>query len=211
MDAIYFLFHGLCHQIPSRALTADGFAMPLCARCAGIHVGFFCVLPAYLYLSRRRGAPPTTAYIVLTFAAAAPFAVDGIGSFLAWWDAPAAARFASGTLLAVFLSPYIAALFRAAREDLPGGVPIATAPGALIPLAAAAILTLANVRPAGWLLIAESYAAAAGVVIFLGTAHSAVLTLLFGGRRFRLAVGLASVTVAAQLALFSYLRMLTGM
>jgi uncharacterized membrane protein len=37
---LMFLGSTICHQIPERSYSFQGFQMPLCARCIGIHLGF---------------------------------------------------------------------------------------------------------------------------------------------------------------------------
>ncbi|MCD6405707.1 MAG: DUF2085 domain-containing protein, partial [Planctomycetes bacterium] len=73
MEVIYYIFHGLCHQIPSRELAAGGFRMPMCARCAGMYTGFLVALAAFLVVGRRHRGAPRGAFVGLSCAAFAVF------------------------------------------------------------------------------------------------------------------------------------------
>lgn len=57
----------VCHQIPERSYIFDGFQMPLCARCIGIHFGFVLSTLFFLTGSRRfaSGLPGVKQMIVL--------------------------------------------------------------------------------------------------------------------------------------------------
>lgn len=57
----------VCHQIPERSYIFDGFQMPLCARCIGIHFGFILSTLFFLTGSRRfaSGLPGVKQMIVL--------------------------------------------------------------------------------------------------------------------------------------------------
>jgi uncharacterized membrane protein len=46
-----FLGSTLCHQLEERSFYIDGFQMPLCARCLGIHLAF--LISAAIILARR--------------------------------------------------------------------------------------------------------------------------------------------------------------
>ncbi|MFY9605394.1 MAG: DUF2085 domain-containing protein [Thermoplasmata archaeon] len=50
---LMFLGSTICHQIPERSYSFQGFQMPLCARCIGIHFGFIISSMFFLASSKR--------------------------------------------------------------------------------------------------------------------------------------------------------------
>lgn len=210
MDVIHWLFHGLCHQIPSRALSGGGWAMPLCARCAGLYVGFAVGLGPMLLLGRRARGLPTRFFMGASFIAFAAFAADGAGGFFSLWQAAGAVRFATGMAAGVFLSPYVALLYHNTVGADEPSAPICGARTAVWMLIAVGVFFGLNGNPAKWLLVGEAYAAAAGVAMLLVVAHTAILVLALGRKRYTLARLAAPVTALGQLALFSALRSLAG-
>jgi uncharacterized membrane protein len=64
---LMFLGSTVCHQLPERSYIFDGFQMPLCARCIGIHFGFVLSTLFFLTGSRRfaSGLPGVKQMIVL--------------------------------------------------------------------------------------------------------------------------------------------------
>jgi uncharacterized membrane protein len=210
MDVLYFAFHGICHQMPERSIAAAGAAMPCCARCAGIFVALALAMPWYAWKAARGAATPTKAFIAATVVAVVALGVDGAGnlSFVGLWDTPAAVRFLSGALVGFFVAPFAAELLamtleRAVGEPMAGGWDAARL------AVAAGLLALVNAHPTGALVTAESYAAGAGLVLFLGVAHTALWTLVLKGR-VSIAAALSVVTVTAQVAAFSVVRTWAG-
>jgi uncharacterized membrane protein len=64
---LMFLGSTVCHQLPERSYIFEGFQMPLCARCIGIHFGFVLATLFFLTGSRRfaSGLPGTKQMVVL--------------------------------------------------------------------------------------------------------------------------------------------------
>jgi uncharacterized membrane protein len=64
---LMFLGSTVCHQLPERSYVFEGFQMPLCARCIGIHFGFILSTLFFLTGSRRfaSGLPGMKQMIVL--------------------------------------------------------------------------------------------------------------------------------------------------
>lgn len=205
-----FVFHGLCHQLPERALQTLTFTMPLCARCAGVYVAMALVLPVFLLLGRRRAGAPTAGFLAVSCLVWLAFAADAVAGFLRIWDSPAVVRFAFGVTASGFLCPYVARLFHAtvARRTRHG--PIADGWAILWLLTLSAIFSALNLAPSRTLLVAETAAAVAGVFLLLWVAHAAVLVLILGISRLRAAVVVAPFTAAGQIAAFSLLRSLAG-
>jgi len=208
MDVVYHIFHGLCHQMPERALSAGGFSMPLCARCAGLYIGLLVALPYLLYRALTEPLAVTKPVIAAAAAAAVLFAADGVANAVGLWDTPKALRFGTGIALGAALSPLVSVLFATTAgiaRARPAGAPLFAALAV-----ASAALTAANLAGSPSLLIVESYAAAAGALLFLGVIHTALLVLVLTPRRMLVAAVVAVFTVSGQLALLSGVRTLFG-
>jgi len=196
----------MCHQMDERALSAAGFTMPLCSRCAGLYLAVFLALPLFIFYCARRRTTVFTPFVPLVSLAALAWAADGVANFFGLWQTPNVLRFATGAALGISLSPFLASLFLVTLDESPATAP--ACPWRLLPVALAVVaaLTTANVRPPAALLVLESYAAAAGVVMLLLLVHTALWLLILQRRHLPLAVSIALVTIAAQIVLFSSLR-----
>jgi len=183
--------------------------MPLCARCAGMYVGLFAGLPLSLLLVRLGKSLRRRPLYVLVAASAALWGADGIGNLLDCLHTPNAGRFALGMLLGLSLSPLIVRMF--ARE---AGAEAAEGPGGgfMAPAIAAAAAGggLLNVYPARALLVAESVAAFAGLVMFLATIHAGVVLAVSRNVRTRAAFAIAGATASAQMLFLSSMRGFLG-
>lgn len=174
-----------------------------------MYAGLAWALAVFLIVGSKRGGIPTKGYMVASGVAFAAWAADGAGNFLGLWESGGAVRFGAGGLAGVFLAPYLAALFWGVLE---GGErrPIAGVSSAVWMFAAVAAGAALNAGAWGGLLAAESYAAAAGVVLVLAVAHTAVLVLILGRGRLFAAVAAAPFTAGGQLAALAVLRNLIG-
>lgn len=210
MGILYYMFHGVCHQLPERALSSGGFSMPCCARCAGIYAGFLAGLAVFIARGRRRRGMPRWDFNAAALAALVLFTADAAANFMGFWDGGAATRLALGALGGLFLSPFIALLFYSTFEDVEGGDAIAGGASAALIFAAAGAACLVNAAPAKTVIVIESWAAGGGLLALLGTVHFSILQLAFSGRRPAVAAALAAMSVTGQLALFSLLRSLVG-
>lgn len=79
---LMFLGSTVCHQLPERSYIFEGFQMPLCARCIGIHFGF--ILSTLFFLTGlRRFAPglPGTKQMIVLGAIMSFFLVDAVVSY----------------------------------------------------------------------------------------------------------------------------------
>ena len=83
-EFLTFIGSSLCHQLDERSYHIDGFQMPLCARCLGIHLGFLSA-SVLLWLRRDRvgvGFPHVRSVVLLVLAmlpAVADFALSYTG------------------------------------------------------------------------------------------------------------------------------------
>lgn len=94
---LYRLFAPLCHQLPERSFYVAGYPLAVCARCAGIYVGYTVTLLLYpLVRSLRRTDAPARVWL---FAAAAPTAIDFLVNFTGLWHNTHSSRALTGAIL----------------------------------------------------------------------------------------------------------------
>lgn len=118
--ALYAGFGAVCHQIAERSFFVSGFPLAVCARCAGLYVGF--ALGVVLYpLVRPVGAreTPERAWLI---AAALPMATDVGLNLLGVWENTHLSRSLTGALLgavaALYVVPGLVDLSHASRGRL---------------------------------------------------------------------------------------------
>jgi len=101
----YQLFHFLCHQLPERSFYIAGHPLAVCARCAGIYLGFLLLLLVYpLVRSLRDTNLPHRRWLLL---AAAPLVIDFGVTFLGIWENTHTSRFVTGFLFGAVTVFYI--------------------------------------------------------------------------------------------------------
>ncbi|NWK70057.1 DUF2085 domain-containing protein [Bacillus paramycoides] len=66
-----FILHIPCHRIPERSFLKLQKYIPLCARCAGMLIGF-CMFPIYFLIT-----PSFSLSLMLSFFAQIPLLIDG--------------------------------------------------------------------------------------------------------------------------------------
>ncbi|MDT7542305.1 MAG: hypothetical protein QOE33_2209 [Acidobacteriota bacterium] len=94
--AIYHLFAPLCHQLPERSFYVGGHPLAVCARCAGVYVGYAVCLALYpLARNLRRTDTPRRAWLV---AASLPCVADFLVNFTGLWYNTHASRAVTGAL-----------------------------------------------------------------------------------------------------------------
>lgn len=87
----------ICHQLPSRTLSAGGMLLPVCARDMGIYVGIL-TSALFLILCRRLRAdkPPAVAATVVMCLMMLPMIFDGVLSYLGIIDTNNVTRLFTG-------------------------------------------------------------------------------------------------------------------
>lgn len=111
--------YAVCHRIDVRSFHIGERALPLCARCTGMHLGALVTGLFFLIRGRRRaGQYPTRAIAVTLGLFALIFAIDGLNSYLTLFpDMPHLYepnnifRLATGMLLGVGLGTIMYATF----------------------------------------------------------------------------------------------------
>jgi uncharacterized membrane protein len=95
--AVYRLFASLCHQLPERSFYVAGHPLAVCARCAGVYIGYAVCLALYpLVRNLRRTDTPRRAWLV---AASLPCVADFLVNFTGLWYNTHASRALTGALL----------------------------------------------------------------------------------------------------------------
>lgn len=89
----------VCHQMAERSFMQNGIQMPLCARCTGIYSGAFFAF-FYLFWKKRTQAdkPFSLPQTMLTAAAILPIGIDGVGSYLGFWESNSFLRILTGSI-----------------------------------------------------------------------------------------------------------------
>lgn len=136
LDAIGY---GLCHQLPERSLFAGGVRVPVCARDAGIYLGFTVALVVLALLHRDRPSrAPTTGVNVLLALGVVAMALDGLTSYGGLRTTTNEIRLMTGLMtgfaLAAWITPMLSAeLWRrpGTGRVLAGGARVAAYLGAL--------------------------------------------------------------------------------
>ncbi|MFN2454960.1 MAG: DUF2085 domain-containing protein [Pyrinomonadaceae bacterium] len=95
--ALYRGFSFACHQIPARSFYVEGYSLAVCARCAGLYIGFTAGVLLYPFIRglKRTVAPPPRVWLI---AAMMPLAFDWTLGFFGIWPNTHLSRFATGAL-----------------------------------------------------------------------------------------------------------------
>ena len=82
--------------------------MPLCARCTGIYTGAFFAFCFFFLRRRMKGSRPfSMAEAVLTGLAILPVGMDGVGSYLGFWESSQMMRMFSGSLVGAVVPGFL--------------------------------------------------------------------------------------------------------
>lgn len=94
----------VCHQMEGRSLSWGTGTLPLCARCTGIYLGAFLAFCFFFLRKRMQGSRPFSwGQMGLLLCAVLPLAVDGVGSYLGFWQSNGLLRILTGSLLGAAL------------------------------------------------------------------------------------------------------------
>lgn len=82
--------------------------MPLCARCTGIYTGVFLAFCFLLWKGRMAaGKPFSKGQAMLTAGMILPIGIDGIGSYLGFWESSQLMRVLSGSLVGAVVPGFL--------------------------------------------------------------------------------------------------------
>ena len=82
--------------------------MPLCARCTGIYIGAFFAFCFFFWKKRlQAGKPFSLNQAVLTVLAIIPFGMDGLGSYLGFWESSQLMRILTGSLVGAIVPGFL--------------------------------------------------------------------------------------------------------
>lgn len=117
-DLFDFFGSAVCHRMAERSFMWGDLQSPVCARCTGIEAGIlFGVL--FLWIAGRKNGnrPFSLSESLLAGLSFLPIAVDGVGSYLGFWQSNSFLRVVTGALAGYGLP----ALFLLAANFQPGG------------------------------------------------------------------------------------------
>ncbi len=98
----------VCHRLAERSFILEEMQMPLCARCTGIYIGAFFAFCFFVWKNRlQAGKPFSVAQAILTGLAIVPVGVDGVGSYLGFWESSQLMRILTGTLVGAIVPGFL--------------------------------------------------------------------------------------------------------
>lgn len=102
---LYQGFSAVCHQMPERSFHLFGHPLGVCARCAGIYMGFAAGLMLYPFVRDLRETTFPDRRILLL--AAAPLLIDFAGGYAGLFSTTFLSRAATGIIAGAVASFYI--------------------------------------------------------------------------------------------------------
>ncbi|MGG3563830.1 DUF2085 domain-containing protein [Neobacillus rhizosphaerae] len=105
-ELLDFFGRAICHQLEERSLQISGETLSVCARDTGIYIGIFSSL-TYLHFTKRKSkiTIPTIKVSFFLLLLMVPMMVDGLGSYLHFFESDNIKRLVSGTSFG-FVLPY---------------------------------------------------------------------------------------------------------
>lgn len=98
----------VCHQMAERSFLFHGMQMPLCARCTGIYTGVFFAFCFFFWKKRiQAGKPFSLQQAVVTGTAILPVGLDGVGSYLGFWESSQLMRILTGSLVGAVVPGFL--------------------------------------------------------------------------------------------------------
>lgn len=108
IDFLQRVGSAVCHQMAERSFLFDGMQMPLCARCTGIYIGVFFAFCFFFRKKRMQaGRPFSLRQAVITGAAILPVGLDGVGSYLGFWESTQLMRVLTGSLVGAVVPGFL--------------------------------------------------------------------------------------------------------
>lgn len=108
IDFLQRMGSAVCHQMAERSFLFHGMQMPLCARCTGIYTGVFFAFCFFFWKKRMQaGKPFSLQQAVVTGAAILPVGLDGVGSYLGFWESSQLMRVLTGSLVGAIVPGFL--------------------------------------------------------------------------------------------------------
>lgn len=202
MNVFDFFGSAVCHQMAERSFFWGNCQSPLCARCTAIEGGIILGV-IFLWLAGRKDGnrPFSPSGMVLAALSFLPIAIDGVGSYLGFWQSNNLLRVLTGALAGYGLPGLflLAANFSPAKENTnPVYKNTGEQIGLLLAAVAYGLLVWLGILP--YFLVA--IVSAVGVVCFYGCFWFLILRTVTAGKKFpcfsfSLAGGLFTVFVVA--------------
>lgn len=143
LDAVGF---GLCHQLPERSLFGGGVRVPVCARDAGIYLGFAVALGVLALLRRDRpGQTPPVWVNVLLILGVIAMALDGFTSYAGLRATSNEIRFLTGLMTGFAIAAWVVPMLNAELWRVSGNGRVLEEPGELV-----AYLVALGISYVGW-------------------------------------------------------------
>jgi uncharacterized membrane protein len=179
--------YAVCHRIDLRSFHLGVRALPLCARCTGMHLG---AMLALVYLAARgrgrAGFYPTWPVLGSFALFALAFTVDGLNSYLHFFPAAPhlyapsnVLRLVTGLLLGIAMGTVVYAGFNQTAWSDWRAEPVMRSPIDLVALLAlGGVVGAAVITENPLILYPLALASAAGVVILLSVVYSMIVLIL---------------------------------
>jgi uncharacterized membrane protein len=210
--------YGLCHQLPERSLFGGGMRAPVCARDAGIYLGFTIALIVLSLMHRDRPSRPPSAPVNVVLALGVlVMAFDGLTSYAGLRVTTNEIRLLTGLMTGFALAAWIVPLLAAELWRAPGSGRVLDGPRDAGAYGAAFVLSYIAVwYGAPYLGVVYPVLTAAAIVVTFTTVNLVIVCLLppFERRASRLrdawlpvliALGLTGLELAASAWLKAWL------
>ncbi|MBE0417575.1 MAG: DUF2085 domain-containing protein [Coriobacteriia bacterium] len=197
LDAVGF---GLCHQLPERSLFGGGLRVPVCARDAGIYLGFAIALGVLSLMHRDRPSRPPAASVnaLLAFGVVA-MAFDGVTSYTGLRVTTNEIRLMTGLMTGFALAAWITPVLAAELWRSPGSGRVLDDTARVgVYLAALAGSYIAVWYGAPYLGVAYPLLATAAIIVTFTTVNLVIVCLLppFERRASRLSDAMIPILLA---------------
>lgn len=199
MNIFDFIGSAVCHQMAERSFIWGDLQSPVCARCTGIEAGLLFGV-VFLWLAGRKNGnrPFSLGSSLLAGLSFLPIAIDGVGSYLGFWESTNLMRVVTGAMAGYGLPGLflLAANFQPGQQnDIPIYTHVWEQAGLLAVTLVYGLLAWRGWLPYGTVAIITAF----GVICFYGSFIYLILRLLAGKKRwpvFRLSL-LGSLCVIA--------------
>jgi len=102
----------VCHQLPERTLLLGSILMPVCSRCSGIYIGFlFTIVFLFISFRKKESDLPPVYVIIIAIVFILSAVVDGILSYLGYYETNNIIRLATGYMFGAGISIIIYPVF----------------------------------------------------------------------------------------------------